>query len=123
MAVKGSKVGKGRSSKGSDTVASGTALGSETVAPGYACPHCGRAIDVASGEGDVGLDALAYLSSIIADPKKPDAMRMRAAQTVAQYTHTRTKDGGKKEARREAADVALRGRFAPPDAPKLRAIK
>lgn len=48
-----------------------------------------------------------------------NAQQVRAAIAAVQYTHTKTHDGGKKEAVAERAKKASAGRFAPKAPPKL----
>lgn len=67
-------------------------------------------------------DPLEFLRQCMSDPQLPKRERMRAAVTLAQYTSTRTKDGGKKEAKVEAAAAASTGKFAPAP-PPLRIVK
>lgn len=55
------------------------------------------------------------MNDVRQDPK----LRVRAAVAAAQYLHTKTHDGGKKEAAAERAAKAASGRFAPPAPPKL----
>lgn len=47
------------------------------------------------------------------------ALQVRAAIAAVQYTHQKAGDGGKKDARKEAAAAAVRGRLAPKAPPKL----
>jgi len=61
---------------------------------------------------------LAFLLEVMNDPEADPALRVKAASTAAQYVHTRTKDGGKKEAQADVAKkVAESGRFRPAAVP------
>lgn len=62
---------------------------------------------------------MTFLLSVMNDPNADAALRVRAAIAAAQYTHTKTHDGGKKEERERAAEAAGKGRFAPAASPRL----
>lgn len=64
-------------------------------------------------------DPLAYLLHVMNDAGQEPRLRVRAAVAAAQYLHTKTHDGGKKDGRQEAAKKAASGRFAPKAPPKL----
>lgn len=65
-------------------------------------------------------DPVDFLMGVMNDPLASPAARLRAAVAAAQYKNTRTKDGGKKEAREKAAgEIASTSRFAPTSPPKL----
>lgn len=66
-----------------------------------------------------GPTPLEFLLEVMHDLNAPLQERVRAAITAAQYVHTRTKDGGKKEAAAEAAKKAGSGKFASAPPPKL----
>jgi len=59
--------------------------------------------------GDGPRDPLEFLKDALNDPTAPFKDRIRAAIAAAQYVHTKTHDGGKKEARQAAADKAAQG--------------
>jgi len=67
------------------------------------------------------MDPLAFLLRQMNDRTLDPAVRQRAAIAAAQYVHTKTKDGGKKEARQKAAAAAAAGKkpgsFTPMSAP------
>lgn len=69
-----------------------------------------------------GEDALAFLAAVRCDPKAPAELRLRAAVSEAQYTHVRTRDGGKNLTKGDKAKEAARGRLAPGAQP-LRVVK
>jgi phage terminase small subunit len=71
-----------------------------------------------SGE-KVADDPLEFLLGVMNDPGADAALRVRAAIAAAQYVHTKTHDGGKKEAREEAAKQAGAGKFSAAAPPKL----
>lgn len=63
-------------------------------------------------------DPLVFLLAAMNNPRVPLAQRVRAAITATQYKHTRTRDGGKKDARKKAADeTAAASKFTPGAAP------
>lgn len=65
-------------------------------------------------------DPLEYMLSVMADPEMTPELRLKAAICACQYMHTRTRDGGKKEAQAEAAsEASAKGKFAPAGPPKL----
>lgn len=66
---------------------------------------------------------LEYLLFVMNDVSAPKADRLRAAITAAQYKNTKTKDGGKKEGRADAAERVASGKFAPSAPPKLVSVK
>lgn len=70
---------------------------------------------------DGGEDALAFLAAIRCDPKAPAELRLRAAVSEAQYTHVRTRDGGKNITKGEKAKAAAGGKLAPGAPPRLAA--
>lgn len=70
-----------------------------------------------------GKPPLDYLLEVINDDEADPKLRVKAAGIAAQYLHTRTKDGGKKDAAQGAADVAASGKFAPAAAPKLKVVR
>lgn len=68
-------------------------------------------------------DPLEYLMSVVNDPGADAALRVRAATAAAQYMHTKTKDGGKKDRQQADAAGVASGQFAPTAPPKLAAVK
>jgi phage terminase small subunit len=106
--------------KGSKTLKSAIA-GSAAVAPVVAPPAFGDATAKAATEA--GITPVQYMLSIVNDSNADPALRARMAIAAAPFVHQRTSEGGKKEAKAEAAKVASTGRFAAAPAPKLRAIK
>jgi len=62
---------------------------------------------------------LEFMLRVMNDPKQSVTVRSRMAITAAQYVHTKTGDGGKKDAKQAAADRAGFGKFAPAAPPKL----
>lgn len=63
-------------------------------------------------------DMLTLLQKIALGQVKASPLQVRAAIAAVQYTHTKTKDGGKKKAKQEEADKVA-SRFSPAPAPKL----
>ena len=88
-------------------------------------PGSGRKPKVAApaGTSEPVQDPLDYLMSVVNDPDADAALRVRAATAAAQYIHTRTKDGGKKDRQQADAEGVASGRFAPKAPPKLAAVK
>ena len=69
-------------------------------------------------------DSLDFLRSVIKDENAAPALRVRAAIAVAQYEHTKTSDGGKKDSAQVVASTVAKGKFGPSTAPpKLVSIK
>lgn len=66
--------------------------------------------------GDQPLD---FLLSVMHNEEIDVNTRLRAAVAAAQYVHTKTHDGGKKEEKERMADEAQSGRFAPQVVPRL----
>ena len=69
-----------------------------------------------------GLEPLAFLEAVMNDPLADPKLRVRAAIAAAQYRHAKKGEGGKKDERKERADKAGRGRFAPPAGPRLAVV-
>jgi hypothetical protein len=65
---------------------------------------------------------LAFLIGVMNDPKQEPRLRVRAAVAAAQYAHVKKGDSGKKDERKEAAEKAGRGKFAPAAPPRLRVV-
>ena len=63
-------------------------------------------------------DALAYLLRVVADGGEDPKLRVRAAIAAVQYQRVKAGDGGKKDAKNEAAKKVA-GRFAAAAPPKL----
>jgi hypothetical protein len=75
-----------------------------------------RAEIIASGD----LTPLAYLLAVMNDPDADEARRDRAAAVAAPFMHAKPGEvGGKKEARKSAADRVADGKFSPASAPRL----
>ena len=70
-----------------------------------------------------GVDMLKLLQDVALGKVEATPLQVRAAIAAVQYTHTRTKDGGKKEAKRQAAEGAVSGKFAQNAPPKLSVVK
>lgn len=66
-------------------------------------------------------DMLDLLQKIALGQVEATALQVRAAIAAVQYTHTRTRDGGKKEAQKKEAQKAS-GRFAVSEPPRLVAV-
>lgn len=62
-------------------------------------------------------DTLQLLIDIAFGRVEANAQQVRAAVAAVQYTHTKTHDGGKKEAAQKAATEAAGGRFGARPAP------
>jgi phage terminase small subunit len=67
-------------------------------------------------------DPLAFLLEVMNDQEADARLRVRAAVTAAQYRHAKKGDSGKKDERKEAAEKAGRGKFAPAAPPRLRVV-
>ena len=67
-------------------------------------------------------DPLEFLLIVQNNPAVDPALRVRAAIAAAQYLHTKTHDGGKKEAKDETAKKVATGRFAPKAPPSLKIV-
>lgn len=61
---------------------------------------------------------LAFLKGVMNDIEQDPKLRVRAAIAAAQYEHTKMSDGGKKDAKQDAAKKVA-GRFAQAAPPKL----
>ena len=65
-------------------------------------------------------DPLEVLKAVMNNPRLDVKIRMRAAVTMAQYTNIKKADGGKKDARNDAAcELVLTSKFAPQPPPRL----
>lgn len=62
---------------------------------------------------------LEMLQKVALGQVRATSLQVRAAIAAVQYTHVKAGDGGKKDARKEAAAEAARGRLAPKQPPKL----
>lgn len=69
-----------------------------------------------------GMEPLAFLEGVMQGLIEATPLQVRAAIAAAQYRHTKTGDGGKKDAAAEAAKKASVGKFAAA-APPLRVVK
>lgn len=67
-------------------------------------------------------DPLEFLLLVQNNPAVDPRLRVRAAIAAAQYLHTKTHDGGKKEAKDETAKKVASGRFAPKAPPSLKIV-
>jgi phage terminase small subunit len=65
------------------------------------------------------LAPLSFLEAVMNNPQADIKVRVRAAIAAAQYVHTKTHDGGKKEEAAGKAKRAAAGRFAPKAPPRL----
>jgi hypothetical protein len=68
-------------------------------------------------------DMLKMLQDVALGKTDASALQVRAAIAAVQYTHTKAGEGGKKEARKEAAGKVAANRFAPSSPPRLVAVK
>lgn len=66
-----------------------------------------------------GQDPLDFLLAVQNNPHAPLKDRIRAAVAAAQYKHTKSGDGGKKDAAADKAKKAAAGRFAQKAPPRL----
>lgn len=63
---------------------------------------------------------LEFMLRVMNDPTEKPATRARMAVAAAQYIHTKTGDGGKKDAKQSAAEeVVAKGKFSPAAPPRL----
>lgn len=80
-------------------------------------------VDDTSAGGGVGdlytRDPLEFLLDVMQGKIAVPPEQVRAAIAAAQYVHTRTRDGGKKDTAVEKAKKAATGKFAPAAPPKL----
>ncbi len=67
-------------------------------------------------------DPIAFLRALMRDPKVDIKLRADAAKRLAAYEKRKPADQGKKGDQLDAAKQAAEGRFAPLQAPKLRAV-
>jgi phage terminase small subunit len=67
------------------------------------------------------VDMLEFLKKVAQGLIEATPIQVRAAIAAVQYTHTKTGDGGKKDALKEAAEQASTGRFKG-KAPPLRVV-
>lgn len=73
-------------------------------------------LDVAEGDCE---DSLDFLRAVIRSNDAPLSERVRCAISLAQYEHTRNRDGGKNVAKTSRAEKAASGKFASGEAPRL----
>jgi phage terminase small subunit len=71
---------------------------------------------------DADTDMLKLLQDVALGRVDATALQVRAAGIAVRYTHTAAHDGGKKNARQDAADAAGEGKFAPKAQP-LKLVK
>lgn len=62
---------------------------------------------------------LEYLLRVMNDPVQDERLRVRAAVAAAQYVHTKTHDGGKRDAQADRAKQVAGGKFAAAPPPRL----
>lgn len=67
-------------------------------------------------------EPLEFLMLVQNDPAVDPRLRVRAAIAAAQYLHTKTHDGGKKEAQEKTAKKVAVGRFSPKAPPSLKIV-
>lgn len=77
--------------------------------------------DGSKGDGaGLGNDPLTVMRMLMNDPAASDAVRLRAAISLAQYTTVRLEHSGKKGlAKEKSKEVIAAGKFTPAQAPKL----
>ena len=66
-----------------------------------------------------GKTPLEYMLSIMNDAEADAARRDRMAIAAAPFVHSRAGEVGKKDAKKEAAEAAAKGKFAPKAPPRL----
>lgn len=64
-------------------------------------------------------DPLEFLLDVMQMPLLHPDLRVKAAMKAVDFTHRKPAEGGKKEERRDAAESAQGGRFAPTAPPRL----
>jgi phage terminase small subunit len=64
-------------------------------------------------------DPIQFLLNVMNNPEADAALRVRAAGAAAKLKQSRAGLGGKKGERKQAAEVAATGKFAPAAPPKL----
>ena len=64
-------------------------------------------------------EPLDYLLAVMNDNEADPVLRVRSAIAAAQYRHTKRSDGGKKDEKQKAAELAELGKFKAAAAPKL----
>lgn len=69
-----------------------------------------------------GMDMLEFLQQVAQGLIEATPMQVRAAVAAVQYTHTKTGDGGKRDAAKEAAQEAAAGKFKPSAPPALKRV-
>lgn len=108
----GARPGAGRPRKSADTKAV-----EERLEPQ---PHGGALKRTAATPVPIEAENMLDLLQKVALGKvEATSLQVRAAIAAVQYTHTKAADGGKKDARKEAAAAAAKGRLAPKQPPKL----
>lgn len=70
-----------------------------------------------------GVLPLDFMLLTMRDPAADQRVRLDAAKAAAPYLHQKIGEGGKKDAKQEAAKSASRGKFAPSAPPKLAIVK
>jgi len=66
---------------------------------------------------------LEYMLAVMNDQTADAARRDRMAIAAAPFVHGKVPEGGKKDALKEAAGEATKGKFAPAQPPKLAVVK
>jgi hypothetical protein len=64
-------------------------------------------------------DSLDFLRAVVRNPEAPAELRVRAAISLAQYEHVRSRDGGKNVTKTQKSRDAAQGKYAPGPPPKL----
>lgn len=67
-------------------------------------------------------DPLEFLLDVMQGKIEPSPNQLKAAQAAAQYVHCKKGEGGKKNAKGDAAKTAGEGKFAPASGPRLAAV-
>lgn len=110
----GPRPGAGRKAKATIGPVAASSASNGTPAP----PQVADAEELTIGDLGDDVDPLAFLEAVMRNPLAADQLRVRAAVTVAQYRHSKKGEGGKKDAKADAAKKASGGRFAPAAPPK-----
>lgn len=69
--------------------------------------------------GKMFSDPREFLKALMNDPNADMKLRVDAAKALMPYEHTRKGEGGKKDAKQDAAGKVMQGRFAVPSAPGI----
>lgn len=88
--------------------------------PGAGRPRKTPAVEQQKAPTPIDADNMLELLQKVALGKvEATPLQVRAAIAAVQYTHVKAGDGGKKDARKDAAAAAAKGRLAPKQPPKL----